>query len=98
MSRFGDGVQATLLSFAIALILALVTALVGPHFVDWNRYRGEFEAKASQLTGMPVHITGPIDARILPTPTLLLQNIEMGRTGQSGTLRPRTLCIEFSLS
>ena len=32
--------QATLLSIAIALILALVAALVGPHFVDWNKYRG----------------------------------------------------------
>ena len=44
--------QATLLSIAIALILALVTALVGPHFVDWNKYRAEFETQASRMTGL----------------------------------------------
>ena len=61
--------QTTLLGFAIAIILALTTALVGPLFVDWSRYRGEFETRASHLTGLDLHITGAIDARLLPTPT-----------------------------
>ena len=39
-----NGVQTTLLGVAIAIILALVTALVGPLFVDWGRYRDTFEA------------------------------------------------------
>ena len=43
--------QTTLLGLAIALILALVAALVGPHFVDWSRYRTEFETQASRMTG-----------------------------------------------
>ena len=61
--------RTTLLGFAIAVILALVTALVGPFFVDWGRYRGEFEARASRLTGLEFRVTGSIDARLLPTPT-----------------------------
>ena len=52
--------QTTLLGIAIAIILALVAALVGPHFVDWDQYRGEFEARASSLTGLKVRIAGPI--------------------------------------
>ncbi len=52
--------QTTLLGIAIAIILALVTALVGPLFIDWNRYRGPFEAEASRLTGLQVRIAGPI--------------------------------------
>ena len=61
------------------IILALVAALVGPHFVDWDNYRGEFEARASRLTGLELRVAGPIDARLLPTPILMLHGIEIGR-------------------
>ena len=37
--------QTTLLGFAIALILALLAALVGPLFIDWNNYRPRFESE-----------------------------------------------------
>jgi large subunit ribosomal protein L24 len=90
-------VQTTLLGFAIAVILALVTALVGPFFVDWGRYRGEFETRASRLTGLEFRVTGSIDARLLPTPTLMLQGIEFNRPGDSSQVRARSLRIEFAL-
>jgi uncharacterized protein involved in outer membrane biogenesis len=90
-------VQTTLLGFAIAIILALATALVGPLFVDWSRYRGEFEARASRLTGLDFHITGAIDARLLPTPTLVMQGIEIARPDDLGKVRARALRIEFGL-
>jgi len=89
--------QTTLLGFAIAIILALVTALVGPFFVDWGRYRGEFETRASRLTGLEFRVTGSIDARLLPTPTLMLQGIEFNRPGDSSKVRARALRIEFAL-
>lgn len=89
--------QATLLSIAIALILALVAALVGPHFVDWNKYRAEFEAQASRMTGLQVRLGGPIDARLLPTPSLNLTRIDVRRPDEAGSLRARRLSIEFSL-
>ena len=90
--------QTTLLGFAIALILALAAALVGPHFVDWNRYRAEFQTHASQFVGRSVRIEGAIEARLLPTPTLTLGRIEIARPGGAGTIRARRLGIEFSLS
>ena len=89
--------QTTLLGFAIAIILALVAALVGPFFVDWGSYRGEFEARASRLTGLEFRVTGAIDARLLPTPTLMLQGIEFGRPDEAGKVRARALRIEFAL-
>ncbi len=90
--------QATLLSIAIALILALVTALVGPHFVDWNKYRAEFETQASRMTGLQVRVAGPIDAKLLPTPSLNLSRIDIARgADEAGSLRARRLSIEFSL-
>ena len=70
--------QSTLLGIAIVIILALVAALVGPHYIDWGRYRSAFEGEATRLVGMPVRVTGAIDARILPTPTISLRGIEVG--------------------
>lgn len=70
--------QNTLLGLGIALILALVTALAGPLFVDWGRYRAGFEQEASRMTGLPVRIGGAIDVRLLPTPTIVVHDIEVG--------------------
>ena len=55
--------------------------------VDWDQYRDEFEARASHLTGLEFKIAGAIDARVLPTPSLILQNIEFGRRGEPGKVR-----------
>jgi large subunit ribosomal protein L24 len=91
-------VQTTLLGLAIALILALVAALVGPHFVDWSRYRAEFETQASRMTGLTVLVNGSVEARLLPTPTLTFGQIEIARRGDSRALRARSVSLEFSLS
>ena len=89
--------QTTLLGVAMAIILALVTALVGPLFIDWNSYRGEFEARASRLTGLDFRVTGALDARLLPTPTVVLQGVEFGRPDEGSKVRARLLRIEFAL-
>lgn len=87
--------QTTLLGFAIAIILALVAALVGPLMIDWGSYRGELETRASSLTGLDVRVTGAIDVRLLPTPSLVLHGIEIG--GADGKVRARSLWVEFAL-
>jgi uncharacterized protein involved in outer membrane biogenesis len=89
-------VQATLLGLATAMILALVAALVGPHFVDWTQYRARFESEATRVVGMPVRIAGPIDARILPTPTLTLGRVEFGSATQPQA-KVRELYVELAL-
>ena len=78
--------QATLLGLSTAIILALLAALVGPHFVDWTQYRATFEREATQLAGMPIRIAGQIDVRILPTPTLTLGRVEFG-SGETRLIR-----------
>jgi hypothetical protein len=90
-------VQTTLLGAAIAIILALVTALVGPLLVDWGRFRDTFEARANRLTGLEVRFAGPIEVHILPTPTLKLQAIEIHRPGEVTPTRARSVQIEFAL-
>jgi large subunit ribosomal protein L24 len=78
------------------MILALVAALVGPHFVDWTQYRARFESEATRVVGMPVRIAGPIDARILPTPTVTLGRAEFGSATQPQA-KVRELYVELAL-
>src|SRR6202050_579090 len=93
----GGAVQPTLLGVAIAIILALVTALVAPLVVDWNHYRGALEAEASQLSGPTVRVNGAIDARLLPSPVITLHDIEAGEAGHQPRLRAGMLKVELAL-
>ena len=87
--------QNTLLGLAIAIILALVAALVGPLLIDWGGHRSLFETEASRLIGIDVRVTGAIEARLLPTPSLTLHDIEIG--GGDNKVRARALGFEFAL-
>lgn len=89
--------QTTLLGLAIAFIVALVAALVGPYFVDWNQFRSQFEAEATRIAGAPVRVSGALDARILPTPTLRLREVAVGNPNEAGKVRADKLDVEFSL-
>jgi len=90
-------VQTTLLGLAIAFIIALVAALIGPYFIDWNQFRPQFEAEATQVIGAPVRVGGELDARLLPTPTLRLRSVVVGGPNDLGKVRADKLDVEFSL-
>ena len=89
--------QTTLLGLAIAFILALVAALIGPYFIDWNQFRPQFETEASKIIGAPVRVDGALDARLLPTPTLRLRSVVVGGANDLGKIRADKLDVEFSL-
>jgi large subunit ribosomal protein L24 len=88
--------QTTLLTLAIAFILALVAALVGPLVIDWSSYRPLVEREASRIIGTEVHVRGDIDARLLPSPRLSLHGIEIGPPGDDA-LKAQALTVEFGL-
>jgi large subunit ribosomal protein L24 len=90
-------VQTTLLGLAIAFIIALVAALVGPYFVDWNQFRPQFEAEAAKVIGAPVRVAGELEARLLPSPTLRLRSVVVGGANDLGKVRADKLDVEFSL-
>jgi len=90
-------VQTTLLGLAIAFIIALLAALIGPYYVDWNQFRPQFEAEAGKIIGVPVRVAGELDARLLPTPTLRLRQVTFGGNNDLGRLRADKLDVEFSL-
>ena len=89
--------QTTLLGLAIALIIALVAALVGPYFIDWNQFRPQFEAEATRVIGAPVRVGGKLDARLLPAPSLQLHSVVVGGANDLGKVHADKLDVEFSL-
>jgi AsmA family/AsmA-like C-terminal region len=90
-------VQTTLLGLAIAFIIALVAALIGPFFIDWNQFRPQFEAQATQVIGAPVRVAGELEARLLPSPSLRLRSVVVGGANDLGKVRADKLDVEFSL-
>jgi hypothetical protein len=90
-------VQTTLLGLAIAVILALLAALIGPYFIDWSQFRPQFEREASRVIGMPVRVDGDIDARLLPTPSLRLHGVAIGARSDANNVSVEKLDVEFSL-
>lgn len=89
--------QTTLLGLAIAFILALLAALIGPYFIDWNQFRPQFEAEATRIIGTPVRVAGKLDARLLPAPSLQLASVTVGGANDLGKVRAARLAVEFSL-
>ena len=96
-SSGGFTLQTTLLGLAIAAIMALVAALAAPLFVDWNKYKPQFEAEASRVVGAPVRVEGALDARLLPAPILRLHKLSVGAPKDPTRLRADKLDVEFSL-
>ena len=89
--------QTTLLGLAIAFIIALMAALIGPYFIDWNQFRPQFEAEATKVVGAPVRVGGELNARLLPTPSLRLRSVVVGGANDLGKVRADKLDVEFSL-
>ena len=80
-----------LIGIAALVVLAVAAILVGPSFVDWNRYKPEIAARAKAATGRDLVIDGDISLSILPSPTLAVEqvrfaNIEGGSGPDMATL------------
>jgi large subunit ribosomal protein L24 len=73
-----------LTGLAILICLVLITAMVGPHFVDWNGRRAFFEERLTLITGQPVRIEGDISLTILPTPSLWMEQVRIGSPDGEG--------------
>lgn len=61
-----------------AIILALVTALIGPFLVDWGQWRAVFEREATAIVGLPVKVLGDVEARLLPSPRIRFGDMVIG--------------------
>jgi len=82
---------------AALLILCLSIALAAPYFVDWNAQRGLIEAHLSQALGEKVSIRGDLDLKLLPTPYLHLQNIEIADDSAAARFTADDILLEIAI-
>ncbi|MEP4767775.1 MAG: AsmA family protein [Roseibium sp.] len=66
------------ITLGIAVILVLITALVGPFFIDWTVYRSTFETYAGRVLGHRVTVLGEADLRLLPAPSIRFSDVRVG--------------------
>ena len=58
------------------VVVALFAALIGPYFINWNDYKGTFEAEAEKILGQPVRVVGTASATLLPLPSLTFTQVD----------------------
>ncbi len=66
-----------LIGLAATVVLLLAAALIGPSFVDWNKFKPEIAERVKTATGRDLAIGGDISLSILPAPTLSAHNVTL---------------------
>lgn len=66
-----------LIGLGVLIVLLVAGALIGPSFVDWNRYKSDIAAAAEAATGRKLTIDGNIALAILPTPHLSVEGVRL---------------------
>jgi uncharacterized protein involved in outer membrane biogenesis len=61
------------------VVLALFAALIAPYFVDWTGFRQDFERRASLILGKKVEVHGAVSARLIPFPSVTMDDVTIGR-------------------
>ncbi|MCB1444858.1 MAG: AsmA family protein [Rhizobiaceae bacterium] len=68
------------------LVVALFAALLAPYFIDWTNFRRDFEIQASRIIGKKVVVHGKVDARLLPFPSVTMNDVRVGEDGTGESL------------
>jgi AsmA family len=68
-----------LTGLAVILIVLLTGALVVPRVLTWSDWRQEVNAELSRRIGVPVATEGAIRIVLLPTPSLSLRKVKVGK-------------------
>lgn len=67
-----------ILAVVLGLVVLLLGAvLIGPSFVDWNKYKPEIVQQVKTASGYDVTIGGDIGLSVLPSPTLNIKNVSV---------------------
>ncbi len=57
------------------VVLLLVGAVVGPSFVDWNKYKPQIIEQVKNATGLDVTVGGDLSLAILPSPRVKIEDL-----------------------
>lgn len=70
----------------VLLVLVLVVGglILGPGFVDWNKYKPEILSQLQSVTGHEYTIAGNIELAIVPMPRVKIENLSVAMPGTLG--------------
>lgn len=61
---------------AVSILFLLVIALlVGPSFIDWNKYKEQIITQAEKTSGYKIDISGDLSLSVLPRPKLKIEGL-----------------------
>lgn len=66
---------------AATLAGGVVAVLAVPAVIDWSSLRPGIERSATTALGWPVVVSGPISARLVPSPVVTLKRVAIGTAG-----------------
>ncbi|MEO0496990.1 MAG: AsmA family protein, partial [Pseudomonadota bacterium] len=78
--------------------MALAALFIVPSFWNWSQYKQQFEARASDVVGLPVRVTGETSVRLLPTPKVRFTDIVIGNAADAlaGTVSRFEMNVELT--
>jgi hypothetical protein len=79
----------------IGLIALLTAALAAPYLIDFEAHRARIAEEIASSSGAQVALNGPLSLRLLPTPQISADNVEL--SGSAGSLRAKSAFLELSL-
>ena len=79
-------------------VLAAISALIVPRFVDWTQYKPDFARQLEAASGRRTAIDGEISLRLLPSPTLRATKVRIANAmGASDAEIARIASLEMKL-
>lgn len=58
-----------------AIALLLVAAVIGPSFVDWNKYKPQIVTQVKNATGLDVTVNGDLSLSVIPSPRVKIEEL-----------------------
>jgi len=59
------------------IVLLLLAVAVGPHFINWNSYKGRVAEEVRAVTGRDLAIDGDMSLSLLPSPALSVSGVRL---------------------
>ncbi|MCI5061298.1 MAG: AsmA family protein, partial [Alphaproteobacteria bacterium] len=67
-----------LILFVVSLIaLLFAVAIIGPSFIDWDKYKPQIITQVKNATGLDVTIDGDLSLAVLPSPRLKVEGLSV---------------------
>ena len=91
------GLREILTIIGFVLVVLLSAALGVPYFVNWTDHKAQFEDQFRRILARDVHLTGPIQLRLLPIPSLTLGAIDVPGNDHQSSFSAQDVSMQLAV-